>query len=130
MNQVIPDPTQTSLAPGATAQAILAPEPTSRWKALRSIGYWKNFDFVMLTLILLVIIVATCWYIFTPEPNPIKTVSFALSVVVLFQAWTLSVLYRCMDFVLQIRASQEMLPYDAARIAVGFMQGGQPLQKP
>jgi hypothetical protein len=43
--------------------------------------------------------------------------------------WLVMLAYRCMDFVLQIRASQEMLPYDAARIAVGFMQGGQPLQK-
>jgi len=44
--------------------------------------------------------------------------------------WCVMLLYRCMDFVLQIRASQEMLPHDAARIALGFMQGGQGIQKP
>jgi len=48
MNQVIPDPVQTTLAPGATAQAIIAPEPTSRWQALRKIGWWKGSDYMML----------------------------------------------------------------------------------
>jgi len=43
--------------------------------------------------------------------------------------WLVMLAYRCMDFILQVRASQEMLPFDAARVAVGFMQGGQPLQK-
>jgi hypothetical protein len=43
--------------------------------------------------------------------------------------WLVMLAYRCMDFILQVRAAQEMLPFDAARVAVGFMQGGQPLQK-
>jgi hypothetical protein len=129
MNPAIPDPTQTTLAPGATAQAVIAPEPTSRWKALRQIGYWKNFDFVVLVTLLLTFVVGACWYVFSAEPQFVHLLGFALVACLQFQAWTISVLYRCMDFVLQVRASQEMLPYDAARVAVGFMQGGQPIQK-
>lgn len=129
MNPAIPDPTQTTLAPGASAQAVIAPEPTSRWKALRQIGYWKNFDFVVLIMLLLTFVVGACWYVFSSEPQFIHLLGFAIVACLLFQVWTISVLYRCMDFVLQVRASQEMLPYDAARVAVGFMQGGQPIQK-
>jgi hypothetical protein len=52
-----------------------------------------------------------------------------LNCCLLLLIWLVMLAYRCMDFVLQVRAIQEMMPYDAARIAVGFMQGGQPLQK-
>jgi len=31
--------------------------------------------------------------------------------------------YRCMDFVIQMWATIEMLPFDAARSALGFLQG-------
>ena len=123
-----PDPTQTTLAPGAAVQAVITPEPTSRWKALRSIGWWKGSDYAMLLLLGLHAAAGIACLFFGRGTVHGLTVGL-LNCCLIMLVWLVMLAYRCMDFVLQIRASQEMLPYDAARIAVGFMQGGQPLQK-
>jgi hypothetical protein len=129
MNQAIPDPTQTTLAPGNVAQAVLTPEPTSRWQALRQVGWWKGSDYMMLFFLgmhMLAGIFCTIFHVGSINGLIVGLLNCCLILLI----WGVMLLYRCMDFVLQIRASQEMLPIDAARIAVGFMQGGQPLQKP
>lgn len=126
---VIPDPIQTSLAPGAVASAILAPEPQSRWKALRQIGWWKGSDYMMLIFLIGHGLAGLFCLIFG-----VGTVSGLLigllNCCLISAIWMIMLAYRCMDFIIQLRAVMEMLPYDAARIAVGFMQGGQPPQKP
>lgn len=129
MNPAIPDPTQTTLAPGAQAQAIIEPEPTSRWKALRQIGWWKGSDYGMLLLLIGHGLAGVFCLLFgTGSVHGLMT--GLLNCCLILLVWLVMLAYRCMDFVLQVRAAQEMLPFDAARVAVGFMQGGQPLQKP
>ena len=135
MNEVVPimparpqSPT-TAVQPGVLAQAIIAPEPQNRWQALRQIGWWKTIDFVYLFILVMFIMTGVFWKIFG-QPQPINYLCLMVSGVVFLQVWLITVLYRCMDFVLQLRAGIEMLPFDSARIAVGFLQGGKPLETP
>jgi hypothetical protein len=132
---MISDPTtptrETStvdVQPTAQAQAVIAPEPTDRWAALRQIGYWKGIDFVLLFLWLAVWVTTGFWKLFG-DPSAFHLLCMIGASIGIIQIWGLIIAFRCMDFVLQARARLEMLPYDAAKIAVGYMQGGQGIVK-
>ena len=120
---------QIPIQPQAQAQAVIAPEPIDRWSALRQVGFWKGIDFVLLFLWMGVWVTGGFWKIFG-TPTPTNLLCLLVVSVGIIQLWSLIIAYRCMDFVLQTRARIETLPFDSARIAVGFMQGGKGLEKP
>lgn len=114
-----------TLAPGATAQAVIAPNaPADRWQALRQVGWWKSSDTIMLGSLTAHLIVGFFFIVFGRMTFQVGVIGLLQCCLVLL-AWAVVLAYRCMDFVLQLRANIEMLPFDSARIAVGFMQGGQ-----
>jgi len=119
-------PTPTPTIPEAV---ITPPQPTSRWQALRQIGWWKGIDTVLLSLLLAHIITGFFFLVFGKLSFNVAVIGFLQAMLVCL-VWTVILAYRCMDFVIQLRASIEMLPYDAGRIAVGFLQGGKPLTTP
>ena len=119
-----------TLAPGATAQAVISPNsPADRWQALKQVGWWKTSDTVMLWLLLGQLVTGFFFLVFGRMTVDILVIGL-LNECLLLMAWTVVLAYRCMDFVIQLRANIEMLPFDSARIAVGFLQGGQPLNTP
>lgn len=118
----VAQPPPSSLNPGTGA--ILIPEPPDRWTALKKIGWWKPVDYVFILLAMLPWITGFFWSIFA-SPGAAQLVSLFLCSITVLLVWTVVLVYRCMDFVVQLRANIEMLPFDSARIAVGFMQGGQ-----
>lgn len=123
----IPATQPVNVQPAASAQAIIAPEPTDRWTALRQVGFWKGSDFVILGYVILHLFVLASWSIFG-KPTSFQVLGMVLFMSLALQVWAVILAFRCMDFVLQARARLEMMPFDAARMAVGYMRGGQPLQ--
>lgn len=119
-----------NVAPSASASAVIAPSvPADRWQALRQVGWWKSSDTTMLAILLAHIVTGIFFIVFGRMTFQVGVVGL-LQCCLLLLAWTVMLAYRCMDFVLQLRANIEMLPFDSARIAVGFLQGGQPLNTP
>ena len=119
-----------NVAPAASASAVIGPPaPADRWQALKQVGWWKTSDTVMLWLLLGQLIVGFFFMVFGRMTTNILLVGLLNECLILL-AWAVILIYRCMDFVLQLRANVEMLPFDSARIAVGFLQGGQPLNTP
>ena len=119
-----------NLSPSAVSQAVIAPpSPKDKWEALKQVGWWKTSDSVMLSILLAHIVTGAFFLVF-------GRMTFAVAVIGLLQCcmlllvWCVMLAYRGMEFVLQLRAGIEMLPFDSARIAVGFLQGGQPLNTP
>lgn len=125
----IPAIPPVQVAPAAQAQAVLAPEPTDRWTALKQIGWWKPIDTALIAVLLAHIVTGFFFAVFGKLTSTVAIIGL-LQMLVILGAWCVMLAYRCMDFVLQLRANIEMLPFDSARIAVGFLQGGQPLNTP
>lgn len=123
MNIDAPIPALPPLAPAAQAQAVIAPEPTDRWNALKKVGWWKPIDTVLVGILLAHLVTAVFFAVFGRMTSTVAIIGL-LQIIVVLAGWAVSLAYRCMDFVLQMRASIEMLPFDSARIAVGYMQGG------
>jgi hypothetical protein len=115
--------------PGASATAVIAPAPADRWQALRQVGWWKPVDTFVLGALGAHLITGFFFLVFGKMSFAVGVIGL-LQMILLMTAWCVSLAYRCMDFVLQLRANIEMLPFDSARIAVGFLQGGQPLNTP
>ena len=83
----------------------------------------KAFDAVMLGLILSVWVTLGFWKIFG-DPSPMNLIAGALVNISVTQFWLISLAYRCAFFVLQTRADVNLLPMEAARLALGYMTGG------
>lgn len=112
-----------AIPPLAEKGQQITPEPTDRWSALKQIGWWKPIDTTILAVILAHLVTAVFFVAFGRMTYVVATVGL-LQILVLLCAWCVMLLYRCMDFVIQLRASVEMIPFDSARIALGYMQGG------
>ncbi len=101
----------------------MTPEPPDRWTALKQIGWWKPVDYVFIFLTVMPWVTGIFWRIFA-HPGASQLVALFLFSITVLLVWAVALVYRCMDFVVQLRANIEMLPFDAARIAVGFIKGG------
>lgn len=110
-------------------EVILAPQPENRWQALRQAGWWTNSDWMFLVVAIATGVTGTFWRIFA-KPELLQILILMTLLMTIFTMWLVTLAYRCMDFVLQLRARVEMMPFDAARIAVGYLQGGKPLITP
>ena len=130
MNTPIP-PIQapTTLQPSAQAQAIITPEPANKYKAYRQIGLIKGIDFSMGGAILAHVLTALFALIFG-KMTMLFGIILAIQTFGLLLIWLILLVLRVGVFVVELRANIELLPFDSARIAVGFLQGGQPLNTP
>jgi hypothetical protein len=126
MNTPIPP---TTLQPDVKAQAIVEPEASSKYQAYRRIGLIQGIDYTFTALILAHFIVALFAVIFGKMTTTFGIV-LAVQAYGLALAWILLLVYRVGVFVVELRANVELLPFDSARIAVGFLQGGTPLNTP
>ena len=130
MNTPVPPlPAQTTLQPGAQAQAIVSPTPSNKYDAYRQIGLIKNIDFMLLALVVSHGITAIFAGIFGKLTLLFGSV-LAIQAVILLLLWIVLLVFRVGVFVVELRANIELLPFDSARIAVGFLQGGTPLNTP
>lgn len=118
-----------AVAPAAQAQAVVAPEPADRWQALKQIGWWKPIDTTILAILAAHLVSGFFFAVFGKLTATVAIIGL-LQMLIFLGAWAVMLVYRCMDFVVQLRANIEMLPFDSARIAVGYLQGGTPLNTP
>lgn len=120
-------PVVPTLAPGASATALIAPSSTDRWAALKAVGWWKPIDWLMLIALGGHLLVAVLYSV-VHAVTMLGFIMGMLNCCLILLGWIVILVYRCMDFVLQMRASIELLPLDAARLAVSYMSGGQSKQ--
>lgn len=116
-------PPAQSVNPAAAAQAMLTPEPGDRWTALKQIGWWKPIDSLILVALAANLITGFFFLVFGRLTANVAIIGL-LNELIMLAAWAVIIGFRCMDFVVQLRANIEMLPFDSARIAVGFIKGG------
>lgn len=105
-------------------------------QALWSVGFFKKVD-IFMAVITLMWIVITVWCAFSSASStslePVNRVGLEIDhwgmtltslgmVACCLIMWSVLLIYRCMSFVLQIRASVETMPTEAARIAVTFFR--------
>jgi hypothetical protein len=109
--------------PGPQAATIAGPATMSRWEALRAVGWWKPFDWVIVFAVLSTWITVFFWWVFG-NPTASKVIIVLLVNMGFVQIWTVMLSFRCSDFILNTRADINLLPHAAARIAVGYLSGG------
>ena len=126
MNSPVPPST---IAPQVQAQAIVAPEPTNKYDAYRKIGLIKGIDFALLGVVVAHALVAAFAFIFGKMTLTFGVV-LAIQAFAIMMLWMVLLVFRVGVFVVELRANIELLPFDSARIAVGFLQGGTPLNTP
>lgn len=99
------------------------PENPTPMQALWHFGFFKWFDVVMVAANMLVILVIVMWAFFG-DPAAANVV-LALFVALLITAWWgISLIYRGMWFTLQLQSKIELLPADAAKLAIQFVKKG------
>lgn len=130
MNTPIPPTDQPQPVATASNTAIVpAQEPASKYAAYRQIGLIKGIDFVIAGLLFTHVITGMFAIIFEK-----MTVTFGatliLQVFAILLMWLVLLVMRVGVFIVELRANIELLPYDAARIALGFLQGGRPTTVP
>ena len=130
MNTPIPPtPYPTTLQPGAQAQAIIAPVPENKYTAYRQIGLIKGVDFFMIAALLAHLATGIFATVFG-KLTLMLALGLGVQTSLLLLFWLILLVARVGVFVVELRANIELLPFDAARIAVGFLQGGTPLNTP
>lgn len=115
--------------PAIRPQAATVTEPTDRWSALKQIGWWKPVDSIVIGILAAHIVSGLFFILFGKMTFNVFAIGM-LQMILVSILWAVALIYRCMDFVVQLRANIEMLPFDSARIAVGYLQGGTPLNTP
>lgn len=84
---------------------------------------FKPYDLVVVGVESLIVVTTIFWWIFKPEPQLVHLlVPFMLFVVVLM-LWLVSLMYRCIWFVVKTWADIKQLPVSAAKLAVAFARG-------
>lgn len=119
----IPAMTPQSVAPAAAAQAVVAPEPTSRFQAYRQIGLIQPIDYFML-IVLSVLVANAVFAVVFGAMSLILGAVLAILGALAMMFWLLLVIFRVGVLVIELRARIELLPYDSAKIAVSYLQGG------
>jgi len=106
-----------------TESAIPAPEPAmTQWQARRKMGWMSTIDFLFIFTFLGTLLATLLWAIFG-YPTVVHLILIALGIVIMLQAWGLLLHYRAMIFTLDVRADINMMPVEAARMAVGHITG-------
>ena len=99
------------------------PQNPSPMQALWHFGFFKWFDVVMVALNALVLVTATFWAIFG-NPDATKVIMCVLLDFLFTLFWGIALIYRGMWFTLQLQSKIELLPADAAKLAIQFVKKG------
>lgn len=103
--------------------------PMTRWEAYWTAGFIKPYDFVMLAVFLIKLAVLAAWCAFG-QPNVLHVLLVLLGLVIWLQLWTVSLVFRCSDFVLSVHADIHLLPVEAARIVSAYAGSGSKIPPP
>lgn len=111
-------------APKAPVEsAIPAPEPVmTQWQARRRMGWMSTVDFLFM-FVLLVTGTGTLLWCLLGWPSAVQLLGIGVATIIFLLLWVLLLLYRSMLFTLEVRADINMLPVEAARIAVAHITG-------
>lgn len=120
-----PSPTETTLHPPGTQRrnTVVVEQPLTKYQALRQIGFFSGFDFVILALVGLCFTTLIFWGIFA-LPSLLQIAVCLLACAILLQVWAISLVYRCMHFVVMTQSYIHTLPEDAAKIVMAAYSGG------
>lgn len=99
------------------------PKDPTPMQALWHFGFFKWFDVVMVVANVLVLVTAAFWAIFG-DPDPWKLVLCVLLDFLFTLFWGVALIYRGMWFTLQLQSKIELLPADAAKLAIQFVKKG------
>ena len=95
----------------------------TRWQAYWVAGFIKPYDFVMLGLCVATLLTVAAWSIFG-SPQAVQVLVVLVLLVIILQFWTISLVFRCSDFVLSAHADIHLLPVEAARIVSAYAGTG------
>ena len=98
------------------AAPVKQPQVT-REQALWISGFLKPYDIVVASVIGLSYVTLFFWWLFG-APDLLKVVAAMIGSLVATQAWIISLVYRCMWFVLITYSEMKVLPDTAAKLAV------------
>ncbi len=87
--------------------------------ALWAAGYLKTYDVVVAVLFILLMATAAIVKVVRPD---VELMPFMMAMMMVISIFTLSVVYRCMWFVLQTRADVKLIANEAANLAVKKIQ--------
>lgn len=104
-------------------EPLSAPEQVTRFQAQKNLGLFGPHDYVMLALIVFSWMVLGFWALFG-QPTALHFIGAALVTLVLLMSWLIVLVYRVLVFVLDLHADVALMPEAAARIVVGYQQGG------
>ena len=111
-------PTQTPQAQPERADTLLAqPVEMTKYQALRKIGAISHMDYIMLTLLALVGVTLFFWRIFA-APTFEDVLGCVMAWLIIMQLWLLTLVCRCIWFVVNMQAALEMMPEAAAKIVM------------
>lgn len=124
MRPVPPQPPNSAPPARKPADAIIAQQNLTLYQALKQTGWVQGYDYVVVFLIVMVWVTLLFWRIFS-NPTAVDALVCCMISVSLAQAWLVSLVYRCMHFVLMVRADVNMMPTAAAKIVMAGLSGGQ-----
>lgn len=95
----------------------------SHVSALWEVGMFKPYDLMVIGLEILIVTTTFFWWVFKPEPQLVHLlIPFMLFTLALL-FWMVSLMYRCIWFVVKTWADIKNLPVSAAKLAVVFARG-------
>ena len=105
----------------------MTPQPPemTQWQALRRVGWVQSSDFVFLGLLAASWVTVFFWWLFG-SPTAAGLAVVAIGNLAVAQVWTISLIFRCSFFVLQMRAEINTMPAAAAKLALSFQRGSAP----
>lgn len=92
-------------------------------KALWEVGFVRPIDLMYAAVMAMCAVTAMFWCIFG-NPTVIALLTTAVSMLVMFQLWLILLLYRCLYFIIQTRADINLMPEQAAKLALLYQAGG------
>lgn len=117
-------PTEPGKQPKVQSTVIVQ-QPASQWGVLKQMGWWSKLDTTILALVAVCWITLLYWKLFG-DPEFLHVIAFLLITIVMLLFWIAALIFRCSWFVIRMQADINLLPSEAARIAVAYLQGQPP----
>lgn len=117
-----PSPAAKTAAQPSQSGAITGPQVMTQWQARRRVGWMSTIDFIFMWGLLVIALVVIAWCFFG-WPTAAQLIGTALGVVIYLLLWVILLLYRSMLFTLGVHADIQLMPAQAARMAVAHITG-------
>jgi hypothetical protein len=98
----------------------------SHISALWSVGMFKPYDCVVMAVVFVLAATTFFWWMFSPEFQLARLLMPLMALSLVVQLWLVSLVYRCIWFVIKTWADIKNLPVSAAKLAVAFSRGTPP----